>query len=283
MIPDLIFIAVLVIVVRIALKFMHTFFRQIAYGSISIAGFYPEWARPTDRILTFLVIVFSVVVAFPYIPGSSTAAFKGVSIFVGVLFSLGSQSAVANSVAGMLVHYRRPFKVGDRVMINDVLGDISEIRMQVTHVRTIKNEDVIIPNSQILSNHIINFSSLARERGLILHTEVTIGYDAPWRQVHAMLLKAADRTSGLLKEPPPFVLQKGLDDFYVRYELNAYTDNPQMMAAIYTELHGNIQDAFNEYGVQIMSPHYLGDPQKEKIVPRTRWFEPPAPGPDKAA
>ena len=275
-IPDLIFIAVLVIIVRLGLKFLHVFFRQIETGTRTVAGFYPEWAKPTDRIITFLVIAFAAVIAFPYIPGSSSAAFKSISIFIGVLFSLGSQSAVSNTIAGFVVHYRRAFRIGDRIRINDIIGDVTEIRMQVTHLRTIKNEEVIIPNSVILTSHIVNYSSLAREEGLILHTEVTIGYDAPWRQVHAMLLKAAERTNGLMKEPPPFVLQKGLEDFYVRYELNAYTDAPQMMASIYSELHKNIQDAFNEYGVQIMSPHYRGDPSQAKIVPRTNWVKPPA-------
>lgn len=275
-IPNLIFLAVLFFIVRLFLKFVHIFFRKIEQGTRTITGFYPEWAKPTSRIITFLIIVFAAVVAFPYIPGSNSAAFKGITIFVGVLFSLGSQSAVSNTIAGFVVHYRRAFKIGDRIRINDILGDVTEIRMQVTHMRTIKNEEVIVPNSTILNSHIINYSSLVREKGLILHTEVTIGYDTPWRQVHEMLLKAAQKTSGLLKEPPPFVLQKSLDDFYVRYELNAYTDAPQMMARVYSELHKNIQDSFNEYGVQIMSPHYRGDPAHMKVVPKENWYKPPA-------
>ena len=275
-IPDLIFLAVLLFIVRLLLKFVHIFFRQIEQGIHTIVGFYPEWAKPTSRIITFLIIVFTAVVAYPYIPGSDSAAFKGISIFIGVLFSLGSQSAISNTIAGFVVNYRRAFKIGDRIQVNDVIGDVTAIRMQVTHIRTIKNEEVIVPNSAILSSNIINYSLLAHEKGLILHTEVTIGYDAPWRQVHEMLLKAAERTKGLLKEPPPFVLQKSLDDFYVRYELNVYTDAPQMMASIYSELHKNIQDSFNEHGVQIMSPHYLGDPTHMKIVPKKDWYKPPA-------
>ena len=275
-IPDLIFLAVLFFIVRVLVKCVNIFFRQIEQGTRTISGFYPEWAKPTSRIITLLIIVFATVVAFPYIPGSDSAAFKGITIFVGVLFSLGSQSAVSNTIAGFVVHYRRAFKIGDRIRIDDILGDVTEIRMQVTHMRTIKNEEVIVPNSTILNSNIINYSSLAREKGLILHTEVTIGYDAPWRQVHEMLLSAAKKTTGLLKEPPPFVLQKALDDFYVRYELNAFTDAPQMMVNIYSELHKNIQDSFNEYGVQIMSPHYLGDPAHMKIVPKEDWYKPPA-------
>ena len=275
-IPDLMFIFVLVIIVRLGLKFLHIFFKEIEIGTRKLAGFYQEWAKPTDRLITFLVVVFAAVVAFPYIPGSNTAAFKGISLFIGVLFSLGSQSTVANTIAGFVVHYRRAFKIGDRIKVMDIIGDVTSITMQVTQLQTIKNEEVIVPNSAILNSHIINYTSLARKKGLILHTEVTIGYDAPWRQVHEMLLMAANRTNGLMKEPPPFVLQKSLDDFYVKYELNAYTDAPQKMAAIYSELHRNIQDAFNQYGVQIMSPHYLGDPATAKIVPKDSWFKSPA-------
>jgi small-conductance mechanosensitive channel len=275
-IPDILFIIILVIIVRLGLKFMHIFFRQIELGSRSFAGFYPEWAKPTDKLLTFCIVAFAAVVAFPYVPGSSSAAFKGISIFIGVLFSLGSQSAVSNTIAGFIVHFRRAFKIGDRIQVNDVMGDVTAIRMQVTHILTVKNVEVIVPNSAILAGNVYNYSSRAREKGLILHTEVSIGYDAPWRQVHEILLMAAKRTKGLLEEPPPFILQKGLDDFYVRYELNVYTDTPHMMATIYSELHKNIQDCFNEYNVQIMSPHYRGDPAQAKIVRKEDWYSPPA-------
>jgi small-conductance mechanosensitive channel len=156
------------------------------------------------------------------------------------------------------------------------VGDVVEMRLQATHLRTIKNEEISVPNSLILNTQVTNYSSLAKKGGLILHTSVTIGYDAPWRQVHAMLLLAAEKTEGLLKDPKPFVLQTALNDFYVSYELNAYTDRPLEMVQIYSDLHRNIQDAFNEHGVQIMSPHYLGDPAQAKIVPREQWYRPPA-------
>jgi small-conductance mechanosensitive channel len=275
-VPDLIFIVVLIFIVRLILKFIHLFFRQIEWGTRRITGFYPEWAKPTDRIVTFCIVVFAAVIAFPYVPGSNTGAFKGISIFIGVLFSIGSQSTIANTIAGFVVLYRRAFRVGDRIKVIDVIGDVTAVRMQVTQLRTIKNEEIIIPNSSILNSPIINYSSMAREKGLILHTEVTIGYDAPWRQVQELLLMAADRTNGVMKEPAPFVHQKSLDDFYVRYELNTYTDAPQMMANIYSELHRRIQDCFNEYGVQIMSPHYLGDPAEAKVVPKDDWYKSPA-------
>jgi small-conductance mechanosensitive channel len=217
-----------------------------------------------------------VVIAFPYIPGSSSLAFKGVSVFVGVLFSLGSQSAISNLIAGLALTYRRSFRVGDRVRIADITGDVLESKLRVTTLRTIKNEEIIIPNSLILNSHVINYSAEALERGLILHTTVSIGYDTPWRQVHAMLLMAARKTPGLLDEPEPFVLQKSLDDFYITYELNVYTDKPEKMAGLYSELHQNILDVFNEYGVQIMSPNYKADRAEPAIVPKERWYAPPA-------
>lgn len=275
-IPDILFLAVLVFVLRLYLRFQHIFFGQIQEGTLTIGGFYPEWAKPTDRLLTFVAIALAAVVAFPYIPGSETGAFKGISIFVGVLFSLGSQSAVSNFIAGFVVSYRRAFRIGDRVQVGEVIGDVIDIQMQSTRIRTIKNEEVIIPSSTILNSNILNFSSYARATGLILHATVSIGYDAPWRQVHELLLMAAGRTAGLLREPAPFVLQKSLDDFYVTYELNAYTKEPERMARIYSEMNRNIQDCFNEYGVQIMSPHYRGDPASAKVVPKDKWFEPPA-------
>jgi small-conductance mechanosensitive channel len=275
-IPNLIFIVVFIVVIRYALKVMQMFFTAIESGTIKFAGFDKDWSKPTYRIVRLLVIAFAAVVVYPHVPGSESPAFKGITIFLGVLFSLGSSSVISNYIAGYTMTYRRAFRVGDRIRVNDITGDVIEIRLLVTHLRTIKNEEVIVPNSTILNSHIVNYSSLAREKGLILHTEVTIGYDAPWRQVHAMLLDAAQRTDRLLKDPPPYVLQKSLDDFYVRYELNAYTDAPHMMANIYSELHKNIQDSFNEYGVQIMSPHYEGDPSGTKVVPKTDWYKTPA-------
>ena len=255
-IPNVVFIVIIVIIVRYILKLMKYFFQAVEKGNITFYGFYPEWSKPTYKILSYLVIAFFVVVAYPYIPGSDSQAFKGISIFVGVLFSLGSQSAVSNMIAGFALTYRRAFKVGDRVKIADFTGDVVETRVQVTTLRTIKNEDIVVPNSLIMSSHVINYSTEAREKGLILHTTVTIGYDSPWRRVHELLIKAAERTEGVLREPPPFVLQTALNDFYVSYELNAYTDNPQEMVQTYSLLHQNIQDAFNEGGVEIMSPHY---------------------------
>ncbi|MDH3359175.1 MAG: mechanosensitive ion channel family protein, partial [Desulfobacteraceae bacterium] len=274
-IPNLIFIAVLVLLVRYTLKAMKFFFLGIEKGSVKIQGFYPEWAKSTYRLLSFLIIAFCVVIAFPYVPGSDSLAFKGVSVFVGVLFSLGAQSSVSNIIAGFALTYRRAFLVGDRVRIADFAGDVLDTRLQVTILRTVKNEEIIVPNSMILNSHVINYSAKARERGLILHTAVSIGYDTPWRQVHEMLLMAARKTPGLVAEPEPFVLQKSLDDFYVTYELNVYTDKPEKMTVFYSELHQNILDVFNEYGVQIMSPNYVADRAEPAIVTKEHWYAPP--------
>jgi small-conductance mechanosensitive channel len=279
-IPSLIFLAIIILITLYILKLMRLFFNEVEKGVIVLKGFYPEWAKPTYRICRLLVIAFAAVMAFPHIPGSDSPAFKGISIFFGVLFSLGSTSFVANIVGGYSLTYRRVFKVGDRVKIADFVGDVTDMRLSVTHLKTIKNEVITVPNSMIVNSHVINYSSLAREKGLILHTTVTIGYDAPWRQVHALLLMGAERTSGLLRDPPPFILETSLDDFYVRYELNVYTDKPLEMPEIYSELHQNIQDAFNEYGVQIMSPSYRFDPERPKVVPKDKWYAPPAKAPD---
>ena len=281
-IPNLIFLFIIVLITVYVLKLMRLLFRELGRGTIKLKGFYTEWAEPTYRIFRLMVIAFAAVMAFPYIPGSESTAFKGISIFAGVLLSLGSTSAIANAVAGYMLTYRRVFRIGDRVQIADYIGDVIETRLQVTHLRTIKNEEIVVPNSTIVNSHVINYSSLAKTRGPILHTDVTIGYDVPWRQVETMLLMAAERTHNLLREPAPFVLQTSLNDFHITYELNAYTDSPLVMAQVYSELHRNIQDVFNEYGVQIMSPAYEADPDHPKIVPRDKWYVPPAKLPEDA-
>jgi len=278
-IPSLVFLTVLVFVVRLGLRLVRLFFDAVARGGVRLAGFEPEWASPTYKVVRLAVVAFALVVAYPYIPGSDTAAFKGVSLFIGIVFSLGSSSAISNIIAGYMMTYRRALKVGDRVKIGEAIGDVIEMRLQVTHLRSPKNEEIIIPNSQILAGEVLNYSSLARERGLILHTEVGIGYETPWRQVEAMLVAAAERTAGISREPGPFVLEKRLGDFSVVYELNAYCGNPQAMPQLYADLHRNILDVFNEYGVQIMTPAYELDPAVPKVVPRKDWYASPAAAP----
>ncbi len=256
--PNLFYIIVIVFVTRYILKFIQFIFLEIGKGTVALPQFPQEWAEPTYKIVRFLVIAFALVVIFPYLPGSDSEFFKGVSVFLGILFSLGSTSAIANMVGGIVITYMRPFKIGDRVKIADTTGDIIEKTLLVTRIRTVKNVDVTIPNSMVLGSHIINFSSSAGNKGLILHTTVTIGYDAPWRKVHELLKKAAAACENISKTPEPFILQTALNDFYVSYELNAYTNEPGIMAKIYSELHQNIQDKFNEAGIEIMSPHFSG-------------------------
>jgi small-conductance mechanosensitive channel len=281
-VPDLAFVAVLVLVARYVLRALHLLFEGVETGAVHFNGFEPEWAQPTYKIVRILVVAFTVVVAYPYIPGSDSQAFKGVSLFLGVIFSLGSSSVISNVIAGYTMTYRRAFRLGDRIQVGDVTGFVTETSLLVTRVRSVKNEEIVIPNSQILNGAVTNFSALARADGVILHTTVGIGYETPWRQVEAMLLLAADRAQGTEKSPPPYVLQKSLGDFCVVYELNAYCRDANAIARSYTELHRNILDVFNEYGVQIMTPAYEGDPDVAKVVPRDQWYLGPATPPPAA-
>jgi len=254
--PNLFTIVVIYLITKWVIKGIKLFFSEIERGNIQLTGFHKDWAMPTFSILKFILYAFMVVVIFPYLPGSDSAVFQGVSVFLGVLFSLGSSSAITNMIAGLVITYMRPFKIGDRVKIGDVVGDVLEKTMLVTRIRTIKNEDITVPNSTVLSSATINYSSNAQDQGLILHSTVTIGYDVPWKKMHEALINAADRTDMLLKEPKPFVLQTSLDDFYVSYQINAYTKEANKQATIYSILHANIQDCCNEAGIEILSPHY---------------------------
>ncbi len=255
--PALAFLAVLFFITRYVLKTLRFFFEQVSAGKVTVSGLDAEVAPITYRIVKLLILAFVAVIAYPYIPGSQSSAFKGISIFLGVLFSLGSSSAIANLIAGVSLTYMRSFRVGDVIKVGDSTGVVLERRLYITRLKTFKNEVITIPNNIILTSHVNNLSQeVRRGNGLILHTSVTIGYDAPWEKVHALLIEAANRTAHILKSPPPFVLQTALNDFYVAYELNAYTDAPEIMPWIYGELHQNIQNTFNEGGVEIMSPHY---------------------------
>ena len=263
--PNLFTILVIIFVTRYVIKFIKLIFGEIGKSTVTFTKFPPEWALPTFKIVRFLIMVFAAIVIFPYLPGSNSDIFRGISIFLGILFSFGSTSVVSNMVGGLVLTYMRPFKIGDRVKIADTMGNVIEKTILVTRIRTIKNVDITIPNSMILGSHIVNYSSSAKHSGLILHTSVTIGYDAPWRKVYELLKAAAAATEDVIKEPEPFVLQTALSDFYVNYELNVYTDNPNIMAQIYSDLHKNIQDKFNEAGIEIMSPHYSGVRDGNKV------------------
>jgi small-conductance mechanosensitive channel len=255
-IPNLFFILVVLYVVRYLLKFLRLIFAEIDQERLTIPGFAQEWANPTFKLLRVLIILLALVMVSPYLPGFGSPAFQGISIFFGVLLSLGSTAAIANIVAGIAITYMRPFHAGDRVKIADTIGDVIEKSFLATRLRTIKNVEVTIPNAMVLGSHMINFSALAAQNRLITYTSVTIGYDAPWRQVHELLKAAARITPGISAEPEPFVLQTSLNDFSVTYELNAYTGDDKHLLIIQSDLHQNIQDKFNEAGVEIMSPTY---------------------------
>ncbi len=254
--PNLFTVSVIIAVIYGLDRFIGLIFRGLERGAINIAGFYREWADPTYKIVRFVLIAFGAIMIFPYLPGSGSDAFQGVSVFLGVLITFGSASAVANVVAGIVMTYMRPFLIGDRVRIADTVGDVTKRTLLVTKVRTIKNVDVTIPNAMVLSSHIVNYSSSATNRGLILHTTVTLGYDVPWRKIHDALIAAALATEGVSSEPAPFVLQTALNDYHVSYELNAFTDRPSEMAVLYSRLHQNMQDKCNEAGIEILSPLY---------------------------
>jgi small-conductance mechanosensitive channel len=268
------FLAVLFVVFRLLLRGIRLFFSAVERGAVKLPRFEAIWAQPTYKIVRVAVIAFGLIIAYPYIPGSSSAAFQGVSLFVGIMFSLGSSSVISNIIAGYAMIYRRAFKIGDRIKVGNSLGDVVETRLQVTHLRSVKNEELIIPNSHILTSDVINYSSLANERGLILHTEVGIGYETAWRHVEAMLIEAAGRTEGLGTEPRPYVLIKQLGTFGVVYELNVYCTNVHLMGRLYSALHRNVLDLFSEHGVQIMTPAYESDPETPKVPPPGHWSSP---------
>ena len=278
-VPDLVFLVVLALAVRYGLRLLRLLrlmFAAVADGRIRWSGFDRDWAQPTYRIVRMLVVAFALVVAYPYIPGSGSDAFKGITIFLGLLVSLGSTSFIANIVAGYTMSFRSAFRIGDRVRIGSATGDVVEQSVLVTRLRTPKNEEVSIPNSLVLATDVVNYSAATRAKGLIVHTSVGIGYETPWRQVEAMLLEAAARTAGVAAEPKPFVHQTGLGDFAVNYEINVGCRNAQAMAEMHSELHRHILDVFNEFGVQIMTPAYEGDPKEPKLVPQAHWFDAPA-------
>ena len=256
--PNLFSILVTIIITFYIIRFCKLIFNAVDTGTLSIPGFYQDWAKPTERLLVILISAFSLVIIFPLLPGANSPAFRGISIFVGALFTLGGASAIANLVGGFIIIYTRAFQVGDRVQIAEVKGDILEKTILSTRIRTAKNEIITIPNANLITSNIKNFTTALRDinEPLILHTTVTLGNDVPWREVHQVLIEAAHSSPSILAEPAPFVLQTALGDFSVSYELNAYTNQPSIMPQIYSQLHQNIQDKCNEAGIEILSPQY---------------------------
>ena len=275
-IPGLVLVAVIVLVTRWLQRLLASFFDAVAEGRISSGFVHRDTVPATRRIAAVLLWLFALALAYPYLPGASSAAFQGVTVFFGLMVSLGSTTLVGQVLSGMMIVYSRTFRVGDYVRVADTEGVVTAIGLFSTKVRTNTRELVSVPNAVVLAGRVLNFSMHEDETGVILATSVTIGYGTPWRQVHAMLEAAADRTAGLKKEPRPFVLQTSLADFYVEYRLGAYLERPDTRIPTLAELHAHIQDVFNEYGVQIMSPHYVADPPAPAVVPKDQWFADPA-------
>jgi small-conductance mechanosensitive channel len=277
--PGLFTVVLIVLITRLVVRGANAVFRAVEEGRLAVPGVYADTAQPTRRLAVALLWLFAVVVAYPYLPGSGSDAFKGVSVFVGLMLSLGSSGLVNQAMSSFMITYSRALRLGDYVRIGEVEGTVVHAGMLATKVLTKRNEEVTLPNAVVASSTITNYSRRSGE-GVFTKTSVTIGYDTPWRQVEAMLLLAAARTSGVRAEPAPRVLQTGLQDFYVEYTLLVALERPDERLRLLSELHARIQDAFHEHGVQIMSPHYEADPERPKVVPRSRWFTPPAkPGP----
>ena len=265
-IPNLISIFVIWYATKWLVRLARYVAQEIENGNLTIKNFFPEWAMPTFHIVRILLYTFMVAMVYKYLPGSDSGVFQGISVFIGLIISLGSSTLIANLMAGLVITFMRPFRVGDRIKLNDPMGDIIEKTPLVTRVKTPKNEIVTVPNSFVMSSLTTNYSSSAQEYGLIIHTDVTFGYEVPWQQVHQLMVQAALATPGIEAEPRPFVLQTKLDDWYVVYQINAYTRHPEQMAGIYSNLHAHIQDLFHEAGIEVMSPHFMGVRQNDQVI-----------------
>lgn len=281
-IPKLFTIIIIWYAVRYLVRLVLYLAREIEAGRLNFNGFYPDWAMPTFHIARFLLYAFMIAMIYPYLPGSDSGVFQGISVFVGLIVSLGSSTVIGNIIAGLVITYMRPFKMGDRIKLNDTTGDIIEKTPLVTRIRTPKNEVVTVPNSFVMSSHTVNYTTSAREYGLIIHSEVSFGYDTPWQTVNKLLIEAALNTPGVVDDPRPFVLETSLSDWYPVYQINAYIREPQKMAQIYSDLHQNIQDRFHEAGIEIMSPHYVAVRDgNESTIPKENLKEEAKVKPDK--
>jgi small-conductance mechanosensitive channel len=274
--PDLFTVALIVLITRFGVRLVGLWFNAVETGRVTARWIYPETAQPTRRLATTLLWLFGAVMAYPYLPGSQTEAFKGISVFLGLMVTLGSTGLVNQIMSGFTITYSRALRLGDFVRIGDVEGTVTHLGVLSTKLRTLRNEDVTVPNAVVVSQTTMDFSRYGDSAGVFTPTTVTIGYDAPWRQVHAMLLEAAKRTAGIRPEPGPLVLQAGLEDFYVKYMLLVCLERQDSRPIVLAAMHANIQDVFNEYGVQIMSPNYVLDPAAPKVVPKKDWFAAPA-------
>jgi len=276
--PNLLIAVLIFLIARFFAKMLKGFFRRVESGRLEVGWLDADTAGPTSRIFSLLIWAFALVMAYPYLPGANTDAFKGISVLLGLMVSLGASSTIGQAASGLILMYTRTIRVGEYVRIADHEGTITELGLFNTRIRTGMGEELTLPNSMVVGTVTKNYSRVSNGRGYVVDTTVTIGYDAPWRQIHALLLQAAERTDGMVREPPPRVFQTALSDFYVEYRLAglAIPSDPRPRAEVLNALHQNIQDVFNEHGVQIMSPHYLGDPPQAKVVPKDQWYAPPA-------
>jgi small-conductance mechanosensitive channel len=275
-IPGLFTVALIVLITRFILRLLGIWFNAVEAGRTRVQWLYPETAQTTRRLVTVLMWLFTIVVAYPYLPGSQTDAFKGVSVFLGLMLTFGSSGLVNQVMSGFMVTYSRAVRVGDYVRIGDVEGTVLHLGILSTKLKTFRGEEATIPNSVVVSQTTTDYSRFAEVNETFTPTSVTIGYDTPWRQIHAMLLLAAERTPGVRVEPKPYVLQEALQDFYVKYTLFVCLDAQDQRYFTLNILHAQIQDLFNEYGVQIMSPNYLADPASPKLVAKKDWYASPA-------
>ncbi len=275
-VPGIFTVILILVATRWIAKLVATFFDAVESGGVEVPWPHPETANATKRIALVLLWLFAIVVAYPYVPGSGSDVFKGISVFAGLVISLGSSGIVNQAMSGLVLMYSRALKPGDYVRVGDIEGTVTMLGMLSTKIRTMKQEEITLPNAVVVGASVKNYSRTAADPGLLVYTGVTIGYDTPWRQVEALLLMAAGRTEGLRQEPAPFVLKLSLNDFYVEYQLNAVLDVPESRGRVIDRLHANILDCFNEFGVQIMSPHYEGEPSQPVVVPRERWHAAPA-------
>jgi len=277
-VPGLVVVAVILLIARLINRIAKVFFDRVERGIVTMGSLDEDTAVPTRRIFSILVWAIAIALAFPHLPGADTEAFKGVSVLFGLMVSIGASGIVGQAASGLILMYTRAFRAGEYVRIGDVEGTVVGMGSFATRVRTGLGEEILLPNSLALQNTTRNYSRAISGSGFVVNTAVTIGYSTPWRQVHAMLEEAARRTPDIARDPAPFVRQTALSDFYVEYRLVAYApiEHAAHRIDMLSQLHGNIQDVFNEHGVQIMSPHYLTDPVEPQLVPKARWFTPPA-------
>jgi small-conductance mechanosensitive channel len=281
--PGLVFVVIIFLLARAVIGLGRVFFDRVEQGHIHVGWIDADTPAPTRRIFAFIAWLFALAMAYPYLPGAQTEAFKGLSVLVGLMVSLGGASVLGQAFSGMILMYTHTFKRGDYVRIGDNEGTVTELGMFSTRIRTGLGDEIMLSNSTVLASTTRNYSHTVRGTGHVLDTVVTIGYGTPWRQVEAMLLEAARRTDHVAADPAPIVRQTALSDYYVEYRLIAYTplEGPAPRAEVLTRLHGNIQDVFNEHGVQIMSPHYMLDPKEPHVVPKDKWFTAPARPPER--